>query len=151
MKKFSLFILSLSISSAWACIGTAPRVKIQNNVRVESRAQTGLHIEGQEKTPEIISIQQTSPTEEVKLTVLSKVTEIKDVRPVYKRMLGGTPDYRDVVIPKIIELKPEKVGESLLEYDVVLREAQSTYKMKLTFTPGMIKGGCGGEAKITPL
>jgi hypothetical protein len=131
-------------------MGTRPTVKIQNNVKVEARAQTGLGIEGETDTPEVISIKQTSTKENIKLNVIAEVTEIKDVRPVYKRMLGGTPDYRDVVIPKLLELRPEKVGEGSLEYQVTLKENQSTFKMLLIFLPGMSKNrdGCGGDIKF---
>ena len=143
--KLYVLILSFSIPCAWACIENAPIVKIQTNARVEARAQAGMRLEGQKETPKVISIKQISTKEIVNLKVNSKVTEIKDVRPVYKRILGGTPDYRDVVVPKVIELRPEKVGEDLLEYEIQMKEGDSTFKMHLIFLPGMNKNrGCGG-------
>ncbi len=150
MKRLIFPLLCLSISSTWACMGTAPVIKIQHNVKVESMAQTGVRIEGLQETPEVKSIKRISLGEDIKLNVISKVTEVKDVQPVYKRMLGVAPEYRDINIPKVIELRPEKVGESLLEYEVILGEKMRTYKMTLIFTPGMMRGGCGGEPKITP-
>lgn len=152
MKKLSPLFLSFFISSGWACTETPPSVKVQNNIRIEARAQAGVRIEGIDMTPEVTSIKQISIKESVRL-VVSKATEIKDVRPVYKRMLGGTPDYQDVVIPKLLELRPEKVGEDSLEYQVTVKENQLTYKMNLVFLPGMNKsrGGCSAEIKVTPL
>jgi hypothetical protein len=138
-------------SAVLACEGEAPVARLEANSRIVARAQSGLRIEGRTQTPRVVSSKRLSGPDGVSLQITDRVTQIRDVRPVWKRAMGGAGDYRDVLIPRQIELKPERTPEEDLLYEAVIEESGRIFRVQLLFRGGMQRGGCGGEVIVTPL
>lgn len=135
-------------AAAWACIGEAPVVAIADHIEIAARAQSGIRIEGRNEKPTVTSSRQLSGPA-IGLKATTEVTQIRDVRPVWKRMLGGSPDLRDVPIPRQIEIRPERTPEQELSYELKLKEGSREFEVRIRFEGGMQRGGCGGDAKVT--
>ncbi len=156
MKQFLLNffgLLLLNVLPAMACQSDPPVARLEDGVRIEARAQTGVRIEGRKSTPRFISAKPPAGSPDIPLKIQTTVTQIRDVRPIWKRAAGGSPDYRDVVVPRQIEIRPEQVLEQDLRYEATLEEDGATSRVELLFRGGMVKSrGCGGgEAAVTPL
>jgi len=150
IKLGGLISLALLASVADACEGVAPVVSLRDRVRIEARAQSGLRILGKLVKPEVVSIRQGEVEPRIPLKVLIEVTEPKDVRPWWVRLFSDEAELQAVAVPNVIELRPERVLDADMSYDVQLREGSEIFVIQLYFVGGIQRGGCAGEPKLIP-
>jgi len=138
-----LAILGLSMStqalapSVLACVGEAAAFTLQDQVRLETRAQHGARLWSHGPEMKLLKVEQLSKGESNPLKTSSG------------RTVSGP----------YLDLKPEKIPPTpndQVDYAIVVAEGKKQYQIQLRFMGGTTRGGavlegCGGTFKVTPL
>ncbi len=133
----------------FACKQEAPVVQLLNNIKIEVSAQSGLRLSGKNTKPSILRIKSAEESNKIPLVVETQVTEMKNTVPLWKRATGTAPEFQEVQLPLLIEIRPERVLESDLNYVIDLKEEDKNFQIEVLFRGGMSKSrGCGGSAKV---
>jgi hypothetical protein len=132
--------LLLSISfPAEACEGHAPIVSVVQGTSLEARAQTGVRLTGVYGHPKIVGVRQVDGTPPVALDIKTKVTDLRDNRSMWRRILGGAPELVAIPAPNQVLLKPAKILDADLEYEVTVRDGEEQRALRIRFKGGLQK------------
>jgi hypothetical protein len=122
-----------------ACHGSPPIFSISDGQTLEGRAQTGIRLKGHTTNPRVITVRQVAGARAISIRGTTKVTDITDTRPVWKRMFGGAPDLEEIPAKNQLLIKPEEVVESDLEYEITVQDGERHHTLRVRFKGGLQK------------
>ena len=147
MKFLTVIFMLSSFQLIYACQGEPALAELEQGTRITARAQNGVRFVGKNALPVVVSIKPLLGTQ-VALKVLGQAKEMKNTSSLFDRMSGKAPNYEDHLIPKAIDLRPEKILDSALRYELQIKDGDQTLQIELLLTGGMVKGCSGGAATI---
>lgn len=140
------FLLTLLLTAiCWspargeACHGTPPCFTISDGEHLEARAQTGIRLKGHTTNPRVVAVRQIAGLRAIPLRGTTKVTDMRDTRPVWQRMFGGAPELEEIPAKNQLFIKPEEVLESDLEYEVTIQDGERRSTVRIRFKGGLQK------------
>jgi hypothetical protein len=152
--KKLFFFLFIYTQGALACMGEPSVAELRDGVRIIARAQNGLRLEGKYAVPKVIVVEPIQETQ-VGLKIVGQAKGFKDSRNLFERIFDKPQRFETFLIPKTLELIPERNTDNELRYKVKFKDGSELLNVELLFQGGMVKtlrGGCGdGKAQIEPL
>lgn len=129
-------LISLALPSE-ACTRTPPTFTVTHDALIEARAQEGVRLKGTEAPPTIVALRQINSNESVALREIATVSDLRDRRSLWSRIVGAPPEFEDVPAENQILLIPERVLDTDLEYEVTVRDQNTKHTIRIRFKGGM--------------